>query len=88
MSFTRPLKDKGIAYLFAVLLSGFGAHQFYLGNVGAGIAYILLWWGGWALSGLGIGLILLLAVLIWWIIDLCTLPSQVAAANERIIRNV
>ena len=74
-----------MAYVFAILLSGFGAHHFYLGNVGAGIAYILLWWGGWALSWLGVGLLILLGVFVWWIIDLCTLPAQVAAANRRIL---
>jgi TM2 domain-containing membrane protein YozV len=67
------------------LLSGFGAHHFYLGNIGAGIAYILLWWGGWFLSWLGIGLLLLLGVFIWWIVDLCTLRGQVDAVNRRIL---
>jgi TM2 domain-containing membrane protein YozV len=84
-TFVRPLKDTGIAYVFAILLSGFGAHHFYLGNVGAGIAYILLWWGGWFLSWLGIGLLLILGVFIWWIVDLCTLRGQVDAVNRRIL---
>lgn len=84
-TFVRPLKDVGIAYVFAILLSGFGAHQFYLGNAGKGIAYILLWWGGWALSAVGIGVLLLLGVFIWWIIDLSTLRSQVRSANRAIM---
>ncbi|MDQ0576722.1 NINE protein [Agromyces albus] len=84
-TFVRPLKDTGIAYVFAILLAGFGAHHFYLGNVGAGIAYILLWWGGWALSWLGIGLLIIFGVFIWWIVDLCTLRGQVDAANRMIL---
>lgn len=84
-TYVRPLKDRGTAYVFAILLSGFGAHQFYLGNVGAGIAYVLLWWGGSALSTVLIGIPIVAGVFIWWIVDLCTLSGQVEAANRRIL---
>lgn len=85
VAYVQPLKQTGTAYLFAILLSGFGAHQFYLGNVGAGIGFIALWWGGWALSFIGIGFIAIVAAFVWWIVDLCTMQSQVDAANRRLI---
>jgi len=84
-AYFRPLKDRGVAYVFAILLAGFGAHHFYLGHVGAGIAYILLWWAGWILSPILIGIPLLLTVGVWWIVDLCTLAKQVDAANRRLM---
>lgn len=83
--YARPLKESGTAYLLAILLGGFGAHQFYLGNVGAGIGFIALWWGGWALSVVGIGVIAIIAAFVWWIVDLCTMQSQVNSANRRLI---
>ncbi len=39
-------KTKIAAGLFALLLGGFGAHKFYLGQKGKGILYLLLCWTG------------------------------------------
>jgi TM2 domain-containing membrane protein YozV len=85
-NFVQPIpgqKETGIAYLMLLLLGGFGAHHFYLGNVYSGVILLVLWWGGWATSFIGIGYLLILAVLIWFIIDLFLLPSYVRAANMR-----
>lgn len=79
-----PLKSVGISYLFFLLLGGFGAHQFYLRNPGAAIGQILLWWGGWATTGISIGYAALVAVAIWWLIDLVTLPTQTEITNTYI----
>jgi TM2 domain-containing membrane protein YozV len=37
-------KDRGTALLLTLLLGGIGAHRFYLGQVGAGLAYLLFCW--------------------------------------------
>lgn len=37
-------KNRIAAALFAFFLGGFGAHKFYLGQTGAGIVYLLLFW--------------------------------------------
>lgn len=37
-------KSRIAAALFAVCLGGFGAHKFYLGQVGLGIVYLLFSW--------------------------------------------
>jgi TM2 domain-containing membrane protein YozV len=39
-----PRKDKTVAAILAILLGGFGIHKFYLGKVGQGIIYLLLFW--------------------------------------------
>ncbi|TFC04822.1 TM2 domain-containing protein [Cryobacterium adonitolivorans] len=74
-------RDVGTAYLFALLLGGFGAHHFYLGNIGRGIALLLLWWIGWLSLVIVIGGFMLTGAVIWYIVDMCTLPSQVRAKN-------
>jgi len=79
----RAAKDSGIAYLLLILLGGFGAHYFYLGRIGSAIGLIVLWWGGIALTTIGIGVVLLLAALIWVIVDLFMIPSYVREANGR-----
>jgi TM2 domain-containing membrane protein YozV/RNA polymerase subunit RPABC4/transcription elongation factor Spt4 len=37
-------KSKTTAVLLAVFLGGFGAHKFYLGQIGWGIVYLLFFW--------------------------------------------
>jgi TM2 domain-containing membrane protein YozV len=38
------MKSKTTAALLAFFLGGFGIHQFYLGNTGKGVAYLLFFW--------------------------------------------
>ncbi|GAA4924776.1 TM2 domain-containing protein [Actinoplanes utahensis] len=63
-----PVKQVGLAYVLWFFFGGIGVHKFYLGKTGLGIAYIF------TLGFLGIGLL----------IDLFTLPKQVAEANARL----
>ncbi|MBE5946577.1 MAG: NINE protein [Lachnospiraceae bacterium] len=39
-----PIKSKLVAGLLGIFLGGLGIHKFYLGNVGAGIVYLLFCW--------------------------------------------
>lgn len=61
----RPVRSLGVAYVLWLLLGAVGAHKFYLGRVGMGIAYLL------TLGFLTLGL---------WV-DLFTLPRQVRRTN-------
>lgn len=36
--------DRGVAALFALLLGGFGAHKFYLGQTKVGLLYLCFFW--------------------------------------------
>lgn len=40
------MKNRLAAILLAFFLGGIGAHKFYLGRYGAGIAYLLFCWTG------------------------------------------
>lgn len=81
-----PLKDSAVAYLLAILLGQFGAHNFYLGRPGSAVGQIVLWFGSWATLWLGIGFVGLLAFFIWWIVDLCTIPGVIRAINDQRMR--
>jgi len=59
------IKSKGVAYLLWFFLGIFGAHKFYLENIGIGILYLF------TLGVFGIG----------WLIDLFTLGGQVDTYN-------
>ena len=80
----RPLKDVGVAYVLAILLGGFGAHHFYVGNIGPAVCQLLLVVIGWATSWLLVGFLLLAAWFVWWVVDLFLLPGFVRTANARI----
>lgn len=79
----RPAKEVGIAYLFLLLLGGFAAQRFYLGLIGSAILFNVLWWGGWILAVLVVGIPMIIAAGIWWFVDLFLLPSLVRNANAR-----
>ena len=61
-------KRTSVAYLWWALLGPFGAHRFYLGQVGWGLFYVLTF-----------GLLL-----IGWVIDLFMLPEFVRCYNRRV----
>ncbi len=78
-----PLKEAGIAYVLAIFLGTLGIHRFYLGRVGTAIAILSLTVLGGLTAWLLIGLPLLLAAGIWWVIDLFLIPGMVREENQR-----
>ncbi|MBN2378466.1 TM2 domain-containing protein [candidate division WOR-3 bacterium] len=59
------MKKVWAAYLLWFFLGIFGAHRFYLGHIGVGLAQLF------TAGGAGI----------WWIIDVFLIPSRVEQAN-------
>lgn len=66
---TNEKKSTGAAFLLWFFLSAFSAHRLYLGKTGSAVAQIILFWGGWLLAAFLIGIPMLLAFGIWWIVD-------------------
>lgn len=69
-------------FCYINLLGGFSAHRFYLGMVGSAIAFNALWWVGWMLTPLLIGIPMVFAAGVWWFVDLFLVPSLVRGANR------
>jgi TM2 domain-containing membrane protein YozV len=80
----RPLKDVGIAYVLAIFLGGFGAHNFYVGNMAPAVIQLVLTAIGILSSWFLLGFLFLFAVLVWVIVDLFLIPGYVRTANARI----
>lgn len=82
----RPQKQFGIAYLLLILLGGFGAHHFYLGNSSVAATQLALWLVGWflVLATIGLGWLLVAGVVVWLIVDLFQVPAYVKASNSRL----
>jgi len=70
-------KSTGLTYVLWFFLAAFGAHRFYLGKTGSGIAMLLLWWIGIFTSVIVVGWFLLAAAGIWWLVDAFLIPGMV-----------
>jgi TM2 domain-containing membrane protein YozV len=85
-------KSTGVAYLLAIFLGGLGAHRFYLGRTGSGIAQLVLFILGWLTLAIVVGGVFLLIVGIWVLVDLFLIPGMVtadkAALRERISKDL
>jgi len=75
MVFEANRKSVGVAYLLWLFLGGFGAHRFYSGKTGTGIAQLLL-----LLSVVG-----WLVLVPWLLIDLALIPGIVREQNMQTI---
>lgn len=82
MLFQANRKSTLVAYLFWFFLGGFGAHRFYAGKTGSGIAQIALLLIGTALLGAaGLGALLLVTLVVWILIDAFLIPGWIREQN-------
>jgi TM2 domain-containing membrane protein YozV len=78
MVFDAKRKSIGVAYLLWFFLAGFGAHRFYAGKKGTGIAQMLLLFSviGW------------LVLVPWLLIDLVLIPGMINDKNMETINEL
>ena len=76
-------KSTGTTYLLWFFLSPFAGHRFYLGKTGSAILWLILWWGGLFLSLILIGVVPLIIVGIWWIVDGFRIPTLIESDLDR-----
>ena len=81
---TNEAKSVGAAYLLWFFLGTLGAHRFYLGKIGGGVAQLILFVLGWITMSVGVGVVLLIALGIWWIVDAFLIPGIIANQKEEV----
>lgn len=79
---SNEAKSPLLAYLLLIFVGGLGIHRFYLGRTGSGVAMLLLLILGAVTLPIGVGLILLLALGIWMLVDLFLIPGMVNQQHD------
>ncbi len=85
MVFQSNKKSMGLAYLLWFFVGMFGAHRFYLGRTGSGVAQLILCILGWATLVAYVGAFMLGGVAIWVIVDAFLIPGWVKLHNMRLM---
>jgi TM2 domain-containing membrane protein YozV len=88
MMFEANKRSMGISYLLWFFLGGFGGHRFYNGKTGSAIAQLVLTLIGIVLSLIAIGVLILLPVAIWVLVDAFLIPGWVRDYNNRLIARI
>lgn len=81
---SNEAKSPLLAYLLLIFVGGFGIHRFYLGRTGSGIAMLVLAILGALTLPIGVGLILLLVLGIWMLVDLFLIPGMVNTQRDQL----
>ncbi|EFI83358.1 TM2 domain protein [Listeria grayi DSM 20601] len=77
-------KSVGLAYVLLIFLGSLGIHRFYLGKVGTAVTQLILTIIGWVTIALYVGVIFLLVVGIWLLVDLFLIPSIEKKNNQKL----
>jgi len=85
MLYDSQKKSTGIAYLLWFFLRGVGGHRFYLGRTGSGAGMLILTVLSIVLLVAGIGVLGLMAVGVWALVDAFLIPGMVDEHNKALI---
>jgi len=85
MRYDANKRSPFIAYLLWFFLGTLGAHRFYAGRTGSAIAILLLTLFSIPLSIVGIGLLGLVLVGIWVLLDAFLIPDMIRSHNNGLI---
>ncbi|MCM2291286.1 TM2 domain-containing protein [Allorhizobium sp. BGMRC 0089] len=81
---TNEAKSIGASYLLWFFVGYLGGHRFYLGQKGTAIAMLLLTIVGAVTSFIGVGMVLLVIVGIWALVDAFLIPGMVAEHKNKV----
>jgi TM2 domain-containing membrane protein YozV len=81
MLYSANSKSVGVAYLLWFFLGGFGGHRFYSGKTGSAVAQLLLMLLGIMTAVVGVGVLLMIAVGLWVLVDAFLIPGWIRNHN-------
>src|SRR5690242_4187659 len=84
MQYDAAKKSAGVAYLLWFFLGYFGVHRFYLGQTGSGVAMAIIFVLSVVTTLIGIGLIGLAVIGIWWFVDAFLIPGIATRMNQEL----
>ena len=79
---SNEARSTSVAYLLWFFLGGVGAHRFYLGRSGSGVAMLVLFVLGWATIAFVVGIFLLIPLGIWMLVDAFLIPGMVDGLRQ------
>ena len=85
MAFESGKKSAGLAFVLWFFTGGLGGHRFYLGRTGSAVAQLLMSVIGWVTLVVGFGLLLLIPLGIWLIVDLFLIGGMVQEQNSSLM---
>lgn len=85
MAFESNKKSAGVAYLLWFFTGGVGGHRFYMGRIGSAVTQLILAILGWTTVWFGVGLVFLIPLGIWLLVDAFTLGGMVAKHNGDLV---
>ncbi len=89
MVFESSKKSAGLAFVLWFFTGGLGGHRFYLGRTGSAVAQLILSILGWVtILVAGLGLIFLLPLGIWLLVDLFLISGMVQAHNIELMHRL
>jgi len=88
MRYDAAKRSAFVAYLLWFFLGTFGAHRFYLGRAGSGLAMLAIFALSWLLTFVLIGYAGLLLIGIWWVVDAFLIPGMTASYNTRLVDRI
>ena len=88
MTFEANKKSAGVAYLLWFFTGGVGGHRFYMGRIGSAVTQLILAVLGWTTVWFGLGLMFLIPLGIWLLIDVFTLGGMVSAHNNQLMQRL
>lgn len=81
---TNEAKSVGVAYLLWLFLGGLGAHRFYIGRVGSGLAILVLMIVGILLAPFRVGTVFLVPAVIWMLVDAFLIPGMIRQQKDEV----
>ncbi len=85
---TEDAKTSGVAYILWLFLGGLGAHRFYIGRPGSGLAIFALMVLGVALTPSPVGSLFLVIGVSWVMVDLFLIPGMIQSQTDAVRANL